>query len=48
MFHFLIEEPSVVLELPRLWITSVPAIRNRRLNGFRLAKVTLARGMRPG
>ena len=37
-----------MFSLPGPWIISAPAIRDRRLNDLRLAKVTLARGMRPG
>lgn len=36
------EKPYEMLSLPVPWIISVPAIKDCRLNGLRLAKVTLA------
>jgi hypothetical protein len=40
-------EPFKMLQLPSPRVGFLPAIRDRCLNGFRLAKVTLARGVRP-
>lgn len=48
LVHLLIWEPHEMFSLPGPLIISAPAIRDCRLNDLRLAKVTLARGMRPG
>lgn len=48
LVHVMVYKPCEMLSLPSPWIIFLPAIRDLRLNGLRLAKVTLARAMRPG